>query len=118
MNKVRKLDRLRSNQNFEIYNLVKCDYSPEVVQHWLKYHWPYLEANHERNSDLHSVWIDITSALAELDELDQTMIMMYAEGYSLKEISAITFRPVSGSLLQQKIKTMVRWLNGGVLNDD
>lgn len=113
MNKVRKLDRLRSNQNLEIYNLVKCDYTIDVVQHWLKYHWPYLEANHERNSDLHSVWIDLTTALSRLDPLDQCMLQMYAEGYSLKEISVLTARPVSGSVLQQRIRSMVRWLNGG-----
>jgi DNA-directed RNA polymerase specialized sigma24 family protein len=118
VNKVRKLDRLRTNQSYEIYNLVKLDYNVEVVQRWMKYHWPYLEANHEHNEELHTVWIDLTSAIDQLDVEDQNMLTMYCEGYTLKEISALVNRSITGSLLQLRIKTVVRYLNGGELRED
>lgn len=118
MNKVQKLDRLRANKNLEIYNLVACDYTVEVVQHWMKYHWAYLEANHERNPDLHAVWIDLTSAVSSLEPDNQQIIQQYCEGYALKEIAAAFHRPMSGSILQQQIHRVVRILNGGVLRED
>lgn len=117
-NKVRKLDHLRKNQSLELYNLVSLDYNEEVVQHWLKYHWSYLEAQSESNHDLQAIWLDLNNAIASLTEADQEIMYMYAGGWTLKNISLYLDKNITGGALLVRIRQMVRFLHNGELRED
>ena len=86
LNLTRAIDRLMKDGRYTVWTLPSKDYTEDVVEHWVRYHWPHLETVYfngprgDFESDLFLIYLDLTQAIEELPLHERTVIRLLTEG--------------------------------------
>lgn len=99
-NPTREIDSMLRDGKYTVWNLPSQPYTPNTVEHWLRYHYSYLQAIHDNGAvsgsdfenDLHLIWIDLDNAIKELPHHERQAIDLLIDGYNIHGKKNIAWR--------------------------
>jgi hypothetical protein len=114
-NIVREIDLLlkRGAPRYNLWNLPHEDYTPDIVEHWLRYWFPHLRRVHEVGpstefeTDLLAIYLDLTGAVAELPAPERRVMNALLEGYNVYGDESIASR-LGPTWQDRQVKDLLR----------
>lgn len=77
------------DEAYHRHNLFYREYTPDVVEHWVRYHFTALRVLRDAGDiDAICVYSDLTSAISKLSDTQKRVIQMLTDGYTLSHVSA------------------------------
>lgn len=86
-----EIDTLLKDGRLTAWNLPYQSYNRVTVEHFIRYHWPLLQAAHENGNmsgsefenDLHLIWIDLSESIKKLPHNEKRAIDLLTQGYNI-----------------------------------
>lgn len=88
-----KFERKVRGEHYTTWNMLGRRYTPDVIEHWIRYHWPFIESNSEdytrRNKDYFEdvlcIRCDLDDAIDKLPPLEKRLILLLRDGYRIQD---------------------------------
>lgn len=76
------------DEKYQRHNLWHRDYTPDVVEHWLRFHWAWLEAlRDDGDLDAVCVYSDLETAIKRLPDEPRKVVRMFIHGFPATQIT-------------------------------
>lgn len=103
----RKTELLSKGTNYTFQRLKTLPYTPDVIEHLIRYHFGTIESNYEKDEEILTIWCDLTCAIESLPPEEKRAIKLMISGYKIRDIQdgiapALKIRPDQASRLVKK----------------
>ncbi len=113
-NPVQKMEDLARDEYYSRYNLVDYELRDDTIKQWIKNHFEYLEVHKDSDETLRCIWIDLSSAIASLEEPDRSVVLAYAYGYRDRALVEHTGQTHASAILSRGMTSVVSKVRGNI----
>lgn len=113
---LKKAEKFARGEHYSRSSIAEYEYSPDVVEHWLRYYWSWLVSVRRVNELYEDIWVDLNSAMDSLTGDTRIAVDLLVDGFATngqyKEIGRRMGlkSPVVRELLQQAFKDIAAYL--------
>jgi hypothetical protein len=108
----REIDILLKDERYSLWSLPSRPFTSDVVEHWLRYHYPSLLKTHECGpsgafeEDLHAIYMDLSIAISHLPDEEKVAIGFLLEGFPLYGRDNVALQlGVNDRVLRKRLKS-------------
>jgi hypothetical protein len=83
----RRFELMEKGPRYTFVNLIHMEYTADVVEHLVRYHWGTLVSNKDKdpNQDLEAIYCDLSQAIEHLQGQEREAIRLMVLGYEIRD---------------------------------
>lgn len=85
--RLRTAELMAKGTSYTLISLIapERDYTPDAVEHLIRYMWGTLESNHTKNEELMAIYCDIIQSVGILPPPEKDAIQLMMVGYEIRD---------------------------------
>jgi len=80
------IDTLRRDERYDLHNIAGRGYSEDTIDHCLRRFWGTISTSQDKDDDLYSMYIDISSAIETLSSSEKKVVQLLSDGWSFRDL--------------------------------
>ena len=105
------IDTLRRDERYDLHNIAGRGYSEDTIDHCLRRFWGTISTSQDKDDDLYSMYIDISSAIETLSSSEKKVVQLLSDGWSFRDLQLQHHIPAPKKMYMLAKKHIVEYLS-------